>query len=252
MAALLSLAVSPVPAAMAPDTAFAPAGQGRDYEAISRQNLTEKRPLGKLDLLLFAEGRPAREYAFFAEGALANYRAHEYANVLFKIMSNHILSGDARINPLEIREGPSSRHRFLRVQAGFQFKLPRHLDLETIGGKDLAGSPANTLEAHLTWWPVVYTYHPLGLGAGVSQDDMTHIQVYSFGATLGFAKALSMTWFLTASGQYFRGGALPKSEGRAAGGIGAGSRRGFGFKVAGGGGAHGPFADLAIFQKFSL
>ncbi len=245
----LSATLSAYPA---PKSAFAPSGFGREYETFAYGTLTDTRGLGSLNLLVFGEGRHAREYDYFAEGASANYRALPQVNVLVKAVSNHLRGKDQVVSALELTEGPSYSHRFFRLETGFEFKLPQHLNLQTLAGKDVNGSPANSMEASLAWWPVIYTYYPVGLTGTIAQDDQTHIQAYTLNGSLGFARACGMTWFLTSTAQSFHGGVLPKAEGRLSAGIGAGSSKGFGFRVSGGGGAHGAFADVALFHLFRL
>ncbi len=249
---LLLLAPHPLSAATAPVIAFTPAGQGREYEAITKGSVAETRPLGKLNLLLFAEGGPAKNYGQHAQGIAFNVRSHDKINVLARAVSHHVYSQDPMRSPLEPGEPATKSPRFARLAAGLQFMLPGTLNLETWAGTDAAGGQANSMEANLSWWPIVYTYYPLRISLGISQDDATHVKAQTLSGQLGFGKALGLTWFVTGAARLYNGGLLGKSEGRVSGGIGAGHSRGWGFKLAGGGGAHGSFADLAIFHAFRL
>lgn len=246
--ALLASLAAPL-RADAPIHAFIPAGAGREYETLARDSLSD-RGVGTVDLLVFADGMPASGYHHASLGASAKIRAHPHFSVLAKAASHRVRGGVPTVNPLLPSREPRYEHRFTRLAGGLQFKLPWRLTLETWGATDAAGGKAGVLEADLSWWPVIYTHYPVRVDLGVSQDDRTHATAPSLNAELGLARAWGFTWFLTGSGRLYTGGLVPKTEGRAALGVGAGHAKGFGFKAGGGGGAHGAFGELAVFQLF--
>jgi hypothetical protein len=247
--------VSPlVFASPSPNSAFAQAFHGRHYGIISQGNLADERAVGKLNLLLFTEGRPSREFTYFAQGASGNIRVHQKASLHIKAVSSHLYANQARLNPLDSTEPTSSEHRFVRLGSSIEFNLPFNLSWNIGAAQDIAGSRANTLETDLSWWSLLLPEHPLRLGLGIAQDDNTHIRLHNLNVDLKLGSYRGMSCFLSAMGQLYADGLLGnRKEGRISGGIVAAQEsRGAGFKLGAGGGAHGPFADLAFFYLFAL
>lgn len=245
---------TPLYAATAPVTAFTPGVRGLGYGAFSPQALGDARPLGRLNFLVFAEGGRARDFNQQAAGLELDFKGHPRVDFLAAAVGHRVYSRDLMPSPLDPRQPQSRDQRFVRLSSGLRLKLPGRLRLEAWAGTGVRGGQTNALEAELSWWPVIYSYYPVGLSCAISRDDTTRIQVKTASAQIGFGRALGLTWFLTGRGQLYSDGplrkSLRKSEGRASGGVAAGHARGWGFRLAGGGGTHGRFAEIAIFHIF--
>lgn len=251
----ISLITSAFPArAEVPVSAFAQtASRPRVYETVPSPSLGETRPLGRPIVLPYLEGRSFKDHNAYTGGVALNFRGHERFNVLAAVASHQLSSVDSSTSPLVNGEPLNRRHRFVRMSAGLQFPLPYHFSLETWAGTDIAGGRSNTIEASLSWWPLAYTYRPIRLEVGLSQDDRTHIRVHTAAGEMALGRLWGLNWYLTGTGRLYADGPLRKNEGWGAGGIAAGDpKRGWGFKLEGGGGAHGLHGDLSLFHNFRL
>lgn len=239
-------------AAEIPTVAFAqPASRPRVFETLPSASLGETRPLGRAIVLPYLEGRSFRDYDAYTGGAALNVRAHERFNALAAVASHQLSGVQARTSPLVPNEPPDRRHRFVRLSAGLQFSLPRHFSFEAWGGSDVSGGRSNTMEADLSWWPLAYTYRPMRLEIGISQDDLTHIRAHTAAGEIAVGRLWGINWYITGTGRLYAGRSVRKPHGWGSGGIGAGDpKRGWGFKIEGGAGAQGRHATLSIFHNF--
>lgn len=207
----------------------------------------------EVSVALSAAGALGRDYDFFAEGVTLALRRSGPASLLIKGVGTHIKTREATLNPLEPDPGLRRSHHYARVLGGLRLDLPRYVSVEAVAGKDALGSRAHRVEAALSWWPLIYSYMPLQLQAGFSYDDRTRVRGESLGATMGLGRWGGLRWFLSGAGAVFRGGLLPKAEGRASGALSFDHpTRRCGLRAGGGGGASGPFFEFALFQAFEL
>ena len=237
-----------------PATAFAqPVSRPRVFETLPSPTLGETRPLGRPIILTYFEGRSFKRYNAYNGGVAVNVRVHEKFNALVHVASHQLSSVDRSTSPLAVEEAPNRRHRFERLSAGLQFSLPYHFGFEAWAGADIAGGRSNVMEADLSWWPLAYSYHPMRLEIGVSQDDRTHIRAHTAAGEISVGRLLGLNWYLTGTGRLYAGRYLRKPTGWGSGGFGAGdTERGWGFKIEGGGGAHGKHVDFSLFHNFRL